>query len=678
MKAVRNRFRTFRENYELRQVFLWLAGMIYFSILGAKYEVAMLSLMFQLICGVMILTTFPAAAERLNRTMRLAGTDLPVVDFEELKTLTQNPSHLNDMWLGKGFTWGQAEAQLAYDMLGRNWQNVTREALGPLFFFRFWRRNKLLCLLRPMYAYRAYIEEVNKILDVQGAEWIHALGDEEQDIFQPISHAEGHTLIVGTTGAGKTRCFDLLISQAILRGEAVIILDPKGDADLKNKAKRACEALGRGHNFVSFHPGFPENSIRINLLANFTHHTELASRICALLPSGGTSAAFTSFAFQAMSTICYGLMMTGKRPSLSLIKHYLTGTGSGVLGDLVHDALLAYFKANSSTAYDLYQKIDASKGITVKFISAMIEIYRNVPDLQHSSDIDDLIKLFTHPEEHFSKMITSLLPTLTMLTSGTLENLLSPAEDEDEQSRQIWYDTKGLIENNSVVYVGLDSLSNSMVGSAIGTLFLSDLASTAGSLYNYGTEQEAPKKQSLMGKLLAPIKEVYSEKKRSASGRIPVNVFVDEASEISCPPFLQILNKGRGAGLRAFVATQTIADFASKMGSQAQAMQLLANLNNRIILRCVDGETQQYVAGIIPKTRIANVERSQGISSSAGDPIPKGGSVTERQTEKEAPLFTPEMLGMLPNLQYIGIISGTHLIKGRFPLILTNKSEYRR
>ena len=97
----------------------------------------MLSLMFQLICGVMILTTFPAAAERLNRTMRLAGTDLPVVDFEELKTLTQNPSHLNDMWLGKGFTWGQAEAQLAYDMLGRNWQNVTREALGPLFFFRF-------------------------------------------------------------------------------------------------------------------------------------------------------------------------------------------------------------------------------------------------------------------------------------------------------------------------------------------------------------------------------------------------------------------------------------------------------------------------------------------------------------------------------------------------------------
>ena len=678
MKAVRNRFRTFRENFEMRQLFLWLIGMIYFSILGDHYEVPMLSLMAQCVCGLMILLVLPAASERLTRNLRLAGTDLPVVDFKELQAMMSKPSHRNDMWLGKGFTWGQAEAQLAFDMLGRNWQNVTREALGPLFFFRFWRRNKLLCLLRPWHAYRLYVEEVNRILSVQGAEWIHALGDEEQDIFQPIEHAEGHTLIVGTTGAGKTRCFDLLISQAILRGESVIIIDPKGDADLKNKAKRACEALNRGQNFVSFHPGFPEDSIRINLLANFVHHTELASRICALLPQGGSSAAFTSFAFQAMSTICYGLMLTGKRPSLRLIKHYLTGTGSGVLGNLIHDALLEYFRTKSSVAYDLYHKIDLSKGITPKVINAMIEIYRSVPDLEHSSEVDDLIKLFTHPEEHFSKMITSLLPTLTMLTSGTLENMLSPAEDEEEQSRQIWYDTKALIENNCVVYVGLDSLSNAMVGSAIGTLFLSDLASTAGALYNYDNPEPEPKATTLSGKLLNPIKKVYDDTPKPKSGRIPVNVFVDEASEVSCPPFLQILNKGRGAGLRAFVATQTIADFASKMGSQSQAMQLLANLNNRIILRCIDGDTQKYVAGIIPKTRIATVEKSQGISSSAGDPIPKGGSVTERQTEKEATLFPPEMLGMLPNLQYIGIISGTHLIKGRFPLILTDKSEYRR
>ena len=39
------------------------------------------------------------------------------------------------------------------------------------------------------------------------------------------------TLIVGTTGAGKTWAFDLLVTQAVWRGEAVTIIDPKGDKD---------------------------------------------------------------------------------------------------------------------------------------------------------------------------------------------------------------------------------------------------------------------------------------------------------------------------------------------------------------------------------------------------------------------------------------------------------------
>ncbi len=50
---------------------------------------------------------------------------------------------------------------------------------------------------------------------------------------QPLKHTEGHSLIVGTTGSGKTRMFDILISQAILRGEAVIIIDPKGDKEMR-------------------------------------------------------------------------------------------------------------------------------------------------------------------------------------------------------------------------------------------------------------------------------------------------------------------------------------------------------------------------------------------------------------------------------------------------------------
>ena len=46
-------------------------------------------------------------------------------------------------------------------------------------------------------------------------------------------------------------------------------------------------------------------------------------------------------------------------------------------------------------------------------------------------------------------------------------------------------------------------------------------------------------------------------------------------------------------------------------------------------------------------------------------------------TEEEVPLIPPEVLGMLPNLEFIGIVSGGHIIKGRYPLILKDKSEFK-
>jgi len=91
--------------------------------------------------------------------------------------------------------------------------------------------------------------------------------------------------VVGTTGAGKTRLFDLLVTQAVLRGKAVVIIDPKGDQDLRNAAERACRSLNAPERFVHFHPTFPRESARIAPLHSFNHATEVASRVAALIPS---------------------------------------------------------------------------------------------------------------------------------------------------------------------------------------------------------------------------------------------------------------------------------------------------------------------------------------------------------------------------------------------------------
>lgn len=218
-----------------------------------------------------------------------------------------------------------------------------------------------------------------------------------------------------------------------------------------------------------------------------------------------------------------------------------------------------------------------------------------------------------------------------------------------------------------------------MVGSAIGALFLSDLACVAGARYNFeGLEPEvetaSKSEKSLMGKM--PLVGKFFEKHEKAGPRT-VNIFVDEAAEVVNAPFLQILNKGRGAHLKLFVATQTLSDFVSRMGSKDRAYQLLGNLNNRICLRCIDTETQNFVADSLPKTKVMSIQRTQGLSTTVHEPVPRGGSLGERMAEEEVPLFLPQLLGMLPNLEFIASLSGGHIYKGRYPLILKDKSEYK-
>lgn len=561
----------------------------------------------------------------------MADTKLPVVDFDELKKTLSDPAHIDDMWLGRGFAWGQTQTQRASELLARDWHKVYLDALGIVYPLRYFREHWLSCLVNPFAAYHHYKEIGKRICQEQGAKWLHGLGDSEEDLFQPHGHTEGHTLIVGTTGSGKTRCLDLLISQAVLRNETVFIIDPKGDADLRDKARRACEALGQASRFVSFHPAFPQESIRINPLANFTRHTEIADRIASLLPSQKDSDPFKSFGFGALNAVCYAVTLCNRHPTIRNLKHYLSGTGNGAFATLVVEALTEFFRQRAP------EVMVEVKRLAGKFMDDPEKHSRELIKLYHSlgsadSDMDDLINQCLHNQEHFSKMIGSLLPILTMLSSGQLGDMLSPSDREIENVNQVWLDTKMMIDRNMVVYIGLDSLSDPMVGSAIGALILSDLACAAGAEYNFGESDrfEIPGStptttQKIFGAVRQKAKEVFLSQTPSRPKKRVVNIFVDEAAEVVNTPFLQLLNKGRGAGMKLFVATQTIADFESRMGSKSKAVQLLGNLNNRLSLRCIDPDTQMFIAGAIPKTRIASVERMQGVSTSAYEPVPKGG-----------------------------------------------------
>jgi hypothetical protein len=100
-----------------------------------------------------------------------------------------------------------------------------------------------------------------------------------------IDHPDHLYLTDGYVVTHNTRLFDLLVTQAVLRREAVVIIDPKGDQDLRNAAERACRSAGEPGRFVHFHPAFPQSSARIDPLHSFNRATEVASRVAALIPS---------------------------------------------------------------------------------------------------------------------------------------------------------------------------------------------------------------------------------------------------------------------------------------------------------------------------------------------------------------------------------------------------------
>jgi len=63
------------------------------------------------------------------------------------------------------------------------------------------------------------------------------------------------------------------------------------------------------------------------------------------------------------------------------------------------------------------------------------------------------------------------------------------------------------------------------------------------------------------------------------------------------------------------------------------------------------------------------LQPSQGSTSGSVHPIAFTGGYQESLGLEEAALFAPEWLGLLPNLEYIALLSGSRVVKGRLPIL---------
>lgn len=569
-------------------------------------------------------------AYRLWKRLRyLKGYPLTFATVEDMKAKADDPRHQTEQYVGRGFIWENRHTQAAFEITKSDY-------------------------------YTTFISD-GECAHNFGMGWLHGIEPKEFDMWQLLAHTNGHTLITGVPGSGKTRLFDMLITQAVSRGEGVIIIDPKGDAELKNNARRACKANGIEHRFISFHPAHPDESVALDPLKNFTRSSEVASRITSLMPSGGSSSTFSAFAWNVLSSIADAMIMVGIKPSLVKLRGYVENGVEDLLCKTVarHTEIVSLKSANKTLGAELEERFEQvriayanpprgkkpSLPINVSLAKAAATFYKEkLIERWPSRKIGGLLSIFEHDQAHYSKMITNLLPLLGMLTNGKMGELLSP---DDFPSTRPKFDTSSIINEQFIFWLGLDSLSDAEVGQRVGALILSDLASVAGARYNF----------------------VEPEKMRA------INIFVDEAAEVLNEPFIQLLNKARGAQMRLYVATQTIADFAAKMGSTDKANQILGNINNKFALRTTDLSTQKYLSEHMPKTTIHYVQRGQGVGGALDKPLMHSGHLSESLMEKEVPLFAPQFYSMLPNLEYLAFISGGTAIKGRIPIIVDDPEK---
>ena len=115
--------------------------------------------------------------------------------------------------------------------------------------------------------------------------------------------------------------------------------------------------------------------------------------------------------------------------------------------------------------------------VTSPQLIAYVTYYeQQVPQNQHERVIDDQIRVFRHNREHYQKITASLLPILSMLTSGDLGKSLSPDPFDLDDTRPIMNFEK-IERGGHVLYMCLDSLPDPSVASAIGALAIADVVS---------------------------------------------------------------------------------------------------------------------------------------------------------------------------------------------------------
>ncbi|MFJ4291223.1 conjugative transfer system coupling protein TraD [Cupriavidus sp. NPDC089707] len=612
----------FRPIYEFRAAVGWALASLLLLVSGMPNGPY-----FSLVCLAFLLVRSTQVWRALRFRLAISTKWLTLTKIDDLlvqsRRLRSADKDEDAMYLGTGYEWTQKHCQIAHDIL--------RMPSSDIPGLPKWLPKDTVKAIEKAFAPEHSIADCSP----QGKSWIGGMESLRFPIPFHYKAMGGHTSISGTTGSGKTRTFELISTQVIHNPNDVLIaIDPKNDPDWAARCKRECERTGR--KFLYWKQAAPSQSIRLNPLENWSQPSEIPTRIAQLMEEGP----FRQFAFLFIDRSVKGELYVGDKPNLRSILQY----AQNGINSLLERALERFFpeagKSDWEEEVTAYMQKVAQKPGGAR-LDAMVSMYidRFAKLGNGHETIDGLISTFQHDRDHYGRIIASALPLLQMLATGETGLMLAPKADDFEDNREIW-DIDKVIKQKAVLYVGADSLSNSMVAQAVMSMLLADIASVAGAIYNF-----------------------YAKPPE-------IVLVVDEAAEAINEQLLQLLNKGRGAGFRAFVAYQTRSDFTAKLGNVAKMQQVLGNLNNQIVLRLEDIDTAKWFSEKAGTTAIRNLVVSSSTSTGTEAHVGEfSGSVSRSAQLEKAPLIPHDLVMQLPNLQYFLRISGGAVYQGRIPII---------
>jgi len=564
------------------------------------------------------------------------------------------PERQGKWFLGRGFRWTHTNTQRLLDIYDDRYGRFVDVPDNHDRWFDLRRRLGRVPGLHQLIESRGRFNPFRPPLNAGGNPAIHGVGTEIRNVYIDNPSRQGNMLVLGTTGAGKTRAMEVLIAQDIQHPDrdVVIVIDPKGDGDLLRRVYIEARRAGREDELSVFHLGFPDVSARYNGVGSFARITEVATRIANQLPREGNAAAFREFSWRFVNVAARALNELGKKVSYRDIQRAI---------DDIEPLLIEYVAHVLETRPDLKGSMNTIRQTTNEVgrehkgrSVAGYQCYRWAREqatLIGDELLGDLAAVYKYDKTYYDKLVSSVGPLLEKLTAGKTGELLSPDYLDLEDTRDV-LDWRNVIRRRGIVYVGLDALSDATVSAAVGQTMLADLTAVAGALYKHG---------------VMPGFDVKSPR---------VLLHFDEVNELIGDEFVPMVNKCRGAGMLVTAYTQTIQDIEARIGSNPKAEQIIGNFNHLVMMRVRNRETAMVLT---EQTPMVSVKRVMAVSGSNDSEYLGGNVFTSRNEDRisteQVRMLDPSMVMQLPNGHAFAQIEGGRLYKIAFPMPLVTERD---